>query len=171
VTDFVTMWTPRIYRFALRLTNDVHAAEDLTQETLLRGWSRRDRLRELNAARVWLFRIAVNLWRDRQRRRRSRVDQPASLTEELVASQPPPDQQLEQREELAMVLAALDGLPARQREVLYLNACEEMPLAEIAEVLGINTGAAKASLSLARQKLREQLPESVPEQKLRQHAP
>src|SRR3989304_8552329 len=56
---------PRVYRFALRLTGNRHEAEDLTQETFLRAWRHRRRLRDRSAARVWLFAIAANLWRDR----------------------------------------------------------------------------------------------------------
>src|SRR4051794_10388202 len=50
-----------IYRYALRLTCRPDLAEDLTQETLLRGWRSRHKLRDKRAARVWLFRIATSL--------------------------------------------------------------------------------------------------------------
>lgn len=148
-----------VYRFALRLTSDVHAAEDLTQETLLRAWSRREQLREPRAARVWAFRIAVNLWRDQLRRSQSTVGASVPLQEECPARGPPPEQSVADQEELDRALAALALLPPRQREVLYLNACEQLTLTEIAEVLNIGVGAAKASLSLARKQLRERLTE------------
>ena len=51
----------------------------------------------------------------------------------------------------------MDTLPARQREVLYLATCEELSLMEVADVLEITPAAAKASLSLARKRMREQL--------------
>ena len=73
MSDRLEAWVPRVYRFALRLCNDPDAAADLTQETFLRAWRRRDRLRDERAARVWLFRIAANLWRDQLRRGRSPV--------------------------------------------------------------------------------------------------
>ncbi|HEX3602307.1 MAG TPA: sigma factor [Lacipirellulaceae bacterium] len=50
-----------VYRYALRLAGRPELAEDLTQETMLRGWRDRQRLRESRATRVWLFRIATNL--------------------------------------------------------------------------------------------------------------
>ncbi len=59
-----------VYRFALRLTGNPHEAEDLTQDVMLRALRSARRLRDLAAARVWLFRITVNLWNDRLRRRR-----------------------------------------------------------------------------------------------------
>src|SRR5205823_15077281 len=73
VSNSLEAWVPRVYRFALRLSNDPDAADDLTQETFLRAWRQRDRLRDQRAARVWLFRITANLWRDHLRRGRSPV--------------------------------------------------------------------------------------------------
>jgi RNA polymerase sigma factor (sigma-70 family) len=51
----------------------------------------------------------------------------------------------------------MDSLPPRQREVLYLHACEELSIVEIADVLEITTQAAKSSLSLARKSMRGRL--------------
>lgn len=150
-------FVPRVYRFALRLTGDPHAADDLAQETMLRAWRSRGRLRHPQAARVWLFRIAVNLWRDQLRRGRSSVARAGPLPEDHPGRTPAPDRQASGHDDLRRALAALDRLPERQREVLYLNACEGLPAADIAAVLGIQGDAVKASLSLARKKLREEL--------------
>jgi RNA polymerase sigma-70 factor (ECF subfamily) len=148
---------PRIYRFALRLTKNPHAAEDLTQETILRAWRGRGLLRKPEALRVWLFRIAVNLWRDQLRRGQSKVAAAGALSGDFVSSAPGPEQTAAEQEELRRAFAAMQELPPRQREVLYLNACEGFSAAAIAQILGISADSAKASLSLARKKLREQL--------------
>jgi len=66
------------------------------------------------------------------------------------------------KEELARAIEVLNALPPRQKEVLYLSACEGLASAEIAEVLDITREAVKANLSLARKRLRQQLPDSVP---------
>jgi RNA polymerase sigma-70 factor (ECF subfamily) len=163
VSDHLEDWVPRVYRFALRLTADPHAAEDLTQETFLRAWRRRGRLRDPNAARVWLFRITANLWRDRLRRGRSPVARAELLGDDAVTTNSLPDRLAAGREDLARALDALDGLPPRQRDVLYLSACEGLPAADVAVILGITADAAKASLSVARKKLREQLPDLFPD--------
>lgn len=153
---------PRVYRFALRLTGDPHQAEDLTQETFLRAWRGRKRLRDPDALRLWLFKIAVNLWRDRVRRAR-RAPQPADSPIDGQASpSASPVQQALQREEVARALTALDSLPPRQREVLYLNAREALSIAQIADVLGVSHEAVKSSLSLARKRMRRQLGDLCP---------
>src|SRR5262245_45356360 len=155
-------WAPRVYRFALRLTADAHAAEDLTQETFLRAWPARGRLRDERALRVWLFRIAANLWRDRLRRDRSPIAQAAPLADGELGRQPSPERLAAARDELRRTLEALNALPPRQREVLYLSACEELSSAEIAEVLAMSRGAVKANLSLARKTMREVLGDASP---------
>ena len=154
---------PRVYRFALRLTGDRHQAEDLTQETFLRAWRGRKRLRDPDALRVWLFKITVNLWRDRARRAR-RAPQPAdSPTEDPESRSVSPAEQALQREDVARALAAIDSLPPRQREVLYLCACEELSIAQIAEVLQVSPTAVKSSLSLARKRMRRKLGDLCPD--------
>jgi len=155
VVDLVDEWVPRVYRFALRLSGDPHVADDLTQETFARAWRSKGRLRDPSAARVWLFRIAHNLWRDRLRRGRSPVERAGPADEAVLPLHPALDDQVAARDELERALAALDTLPPRQRDVLYLIAVEGLNAAEVAAVLGITADAAKATLSLARKKMRD----------------
>jgi RNA polymerase sigma-70 factor (ECF subfamily) len=147
---------PHVYRFALRLSGDVHRAEDLTQETFLRAWKGREKLKDNRAARVWLFRIAANLWKDDLRRSETRTEdsQAESFTVSASASA---ERMLESREELEQALKMLDSLPPRQRAVLYLAAVEELSLGDIGEILQITYNDAKVNLSLARKRMRERV--------------
>lgn len=144
-----------LQRFALKLTGDGHAAEDLVQEACARAWQRRGQLRSCGAARGWLLSITANLWRDRLRRR----DVPAGLaaSDTLPASRPAAGEQLVTRENVERALAAMEMLPPAQRDALYLAAVEGLRRAEIADILGTTTGAVKVNLSIARGKMREQL--------------
>ena len=153
-----------VYRFALRLaTGDVHLAEDLTQETLVRALhaSRHDLRRppreDLDARRTWLFTIVANVWRDHLRRHQVRSAHARDLSVRTKLTQTAPEHDLARRETAAGALDELDRLPERQRQVLYLSACEGLSPAAIASVLGISRRAATASLSLARRRLSERL--------------
>ena len=157
VSELVEQWVPRVYRFALRLCNDPDVADDLTQETFLRAWRHRGRLRDPRVLRVWLFRIATNLWRDRLRRGRFPIAQPEILSDSEQANEPAAERLVSVKEELSLALGAMNALPNRQREVLYLIACEEMSAAEVSQVLDISTDAVKSSLSLARKQMRRML--------------
>jgi RNA polymerase sigma-70 factor (ECF subfamily) len=145
---------PRVFRFALRLTRDAHTAEEIVQETFLRAWRRREHIRNPGATRVWLFRIAANVWRDVARRRRLPVESAGSLPEDAAGAGPSPDRIAADHEEVQRMIQSMDSLPDRQRQVLYLSAIEELKHAEIADVLGISANAVKANLSLARKAVR-----------------
>jgi RNA polymerase sigma-70 factor (ECF subfamily) len=148
---------PGLYRFAYRLTGHKDQAEDLTQEALLRACEKRRQLRDERTLRVWLFRIAVNLWRD-QLRRSKHLPVSESSEESALDRSPEPFQTLCEREEVLEVLKVLEQLPPRQREVLHLSAVEEFRVAEIAEILGISANAVKVNLCAARKKMREAFP-------------
>ncbi|HLJ91857.1 MAG TPA: RNA polymerase sigma factor [Gemmataceae bacterium] len=150
-------YVPGVYRFALRLTHDPHAAEDLTQEAFLRAWRNSALLRRPEALRAWLFRITVNLWRDQIRRGKLPVARAGRLHEHHADPEPTPPDRVDGQEDLGRALAAMEALPQRQREVLYLSACQGLSAAEIASVLKISADAVKASLCQARKKLRQDL--------------
>jgi RNA polymerase sigma-70 factor (ECF subfamily) len=146
---------PNVYRFALRLTGDRHRAEDLTQETFLRAWQRQEQLKEGRAVRFWLFRIAANLWTDELRRGHLPTASIPHRDFEVVCERATPNRTAEAKEEMQRALRLLDGLPVRQRSVLYLTAIEELSLSEVADVIGIDKNTAKVHLSLARKKMRQ----------------
>jgi RNA polymerase sigma-70 factor (ECF subfamily) len=143
-----------VYRYALRLVGRTDVAEDLTQETLLRAWRSRYKLRDPRVARVWLLRIATNLWTDQVRGAKFR---PRVMQSEPPCPRPTPGMVLDEREQVKRALEAMDELPPRQRQVLYLITCEGLSQEEVAEVTGTKISAVKASLSLARKEMRRRL--------------
>jgi len=143
-----------VYRYALRLTGKNELAEDLAQETMLRAWRSHAKLRDSSVARVWLLRIATNLWTDELRKGRFR---PRALDSEPRCTKPTPGVAAHAKENVTLAMAAMDELPQRQRQVLYLITCEGLSQNEVSEVLGIEVAAVKASLSLARKEMRRQL--------------
>ncbi|WP_196073414.1 RNA polymerase sigma factor [Nakamurella alba] len=123
-------------------------AEDVVQEALLRAWRRRSTFDPARgSARAWL--VAILLDRARRHRVRSRPDQPfageewTSPHENIAAGMD--------------VGRAVDTLPLRQRQVVVLYYLVDLPVAEIAEVLGIGEGSVKSHLRDARAGLRTRL--------------
>jgi RNA polymerase sigma-70 factor (ECF subfamily) len=157
VNNLLQEYVPRVYRFALRLTRDPHAAEDLTQETFLRAWKQQRLLRRPESTHVWLFRIAANLWRDQLRRGKLRVGQAGPLPEDFARDGHTVEQDAEDQDDVRRALEAMEALPERQREVIYLCACEGLSAAEVSAVLAMSTEAVKANLCLARKRLRQDL--------------
>jgi RNA polymerase sigma-70 factor (ECF subfamily) len=152
--DVVEEHVATVYRYALRLAGRADVAEDLTQETFLRAWRSRGKLRDPRVARVWMLRIATNLWTDHLRSEKFR---PRALDNEIPCRQPTAVEKTTELEYVKLALTAMDQLPPRQRQVLHLVTCEVLSIQEVAEILEIEPAAVKASLSLARKEMRRRL--------------
>ncbi len=149
----------RIRRYLLGMVQDSAEAEDLTQETFLRAYARRESLRDPNAVRGWLYRIATHVAFDRLRQRVPQVPlDDADRARRLPAAPPGPPSALEiseRGETSACVQRCLDFLSDRYRAVILLHEAHSLTAVEIAELLGESPGAIKIRLRRARRKLEE----------------
>jgi RNA polymerase sigma-70 factor (ECF subfamily) len=158
--ELVRLYAPRVSGLVYQHVGNAEAARDISQTVFLRAFRQIRSLRNVRSFRSWLFRIAVNEATDFLRRRmreRSHVATDAGAIEELPARDAKPLDSLVAQEEREAVLAALDGLPPRQRTVFVLRHFQGMSNPEIAEVLSCSTNAVKANLSYALRALREKL--------------
>ena len=141
---------PGLLRYARTIVRDSQAAEDLVQETLLRALQRADTFRGEAALSTWLHRILHNLAIDQFRQER---EQATGDVEDELERQWHDDsftvdaavvvERAETREELQ---DALVRLPVMYRTAVVLHDAEGMTVAEIADVHGIETPAAKQRL-------------------------
>lgn len=157
-----------IYRYILGIVRERAAAEDLTQETLLRAHSNLATLQDSSKLTTWLYRIATNICRDRFREAAYR-NQPESLDaheeergESVQAASagekaPRLDKVMEQKEMSACVQDYLAGLSDTYRAVILLHDAEGLTNPEIAEMLGVSLATVKIRLHRAREKLRAAL--------------
>jgi RNA polymerase sigma-70 factor (ECF subfamily) len=102
--------------------------------------------------RVWLIRIVWNIALDRKRRAKSRpeTDDVAELARVLPSGGLSAEQIASAAQHHASVLACVEQLPAKEREVLMLSAFEELNSVEIASVLGISESSVRSRLFRAR---------------------
>jgi RNA polymerase sigma-70 factor, ECF subfamily len=143
---------PAMLRFATRLTGDVNDAEDVVQDALLRAARSWRAFRGESRITTWLFRIVVNVFRDRYRSR----DDLGSIEHELPARNDP-TQPIEANELGQIVAWHVSNLPPRQREVLVLIAYEQLNTAETARVLEMSEQSVRTNLHFARERMREKL--------------
>jgi RNA polymerase sigma-70 factor (sigma-E family) len=135
--DFVTAALPGLLRFGYVLTGDPRKAEDLVQEALARTLRRWRTIRHDNAV-AYVRRVMVNTHINRWRRWESRVrlgEVPEAATD---------DPALRRSEDWDQLRRALSRLPARQRTVLVLRYFEDLPEAEIAQLMGCQPGTVKS---------------------------
>lgn len=147
--EFVTARWPHLVRTAYLLTGDVHHAEDLTQTALAKAYRSWRRVSRSDRPEAYVRRILVNCNSDRFRKRR--------VTEALTAVPPEVagrDEAVSWADERSALLAALAGLPPKQRAVIVMRYWEDLSEAEVAEVLGCSPGTVKSQASKALAKLR-----------------
>jgi RNA polymerase sigma-70 factor (ECF subfamily) len=140
-----------IFRVACRLTNSSAAAEDITQECflgLLNAPGRFDPAK--GSLRTYLYGAVRNHARKYHGLREGEID----LDETEIDETPEPSQVFLQQEQSQVIQQAISTLPLQQREALILSQYEELPLEEIAVILGIDIGAVKSRLHRARARLK-----------------
>jgi RNA polymerase sigma-70 factor (sigma-E family) len=133
----------RLLRTAYLLTRDWGTAEDLLQESLAKAWFAWPGVDEPEAyVRRVLVTTYTSWWRRRWRRELPSADLPDTAAH---------DRHADPREELWQ---AVGRLPARQRAVIVLRFYEDLPVAEVARVLGCQEGTVKSQTAKALAKLR-----------------
>lgn len=147
---------PALVKYFKRKSGSAVEAEDLAQDVLVRALTHAT-WESPEQAKGYIFRAAVNRWRDRRRRLQTHgtsvVWDEASAGEAGVGN--PPECVLIVREELNQLAQALEGLNIRTRTVLMLIKLEKMRIASVAEMLGISVSAVNKHLAKGLARLAE----------------
>ena len=146
----------RVYRHALRMTANVHDAEDVTAATFLELWRRRSSVRVVDGSVLpWLLVTTTNLARHLTRGLRRYRALIAALPRAQDARSAE-DVALEQIEEMRIatkVREALSGLAPSDAALITLTMFEHYSPAQAAAALGISDGAARTRLHRARTRM------------------
>jgi RNA polymerase sigma-70 factor (ECF subfamily) len=145
---------PAAHRLAIRLCGDLDRAEELVQEAMLRASRSWDGFRGQSRFTTWLFQIVINVFRDQLRRKAPAQSVPEDVHDRRAMH---PSELLRGQELAELVAGHVSNLPPRQREVLVLIAYEQMPPAQVAQVLEISDQSVRTNLHLARQTLKKLL--------------
>lgn len=147
---------PRLRRFAHGLSRDPAQADDLAQMTVERALRSRDQWQPGSRLDSWLYKIMRNLWIDtaRAQGRRQKVEAPQQDAETIGFD---PRDSIEASLELSRAMAAMQQLPAEQREVVVLVLVEGFGYRETAEILDLPIGTVSSRLVRGRTALLETL--------------
>ena len=131
----------KLYRFCLVQLKNAADAEDAVQEVFIRRLYNAPAFGSADHERNWLYRVAVNLCRDRLREKR-RLDLPLDSAEAVS------------RQEAEPLLDLVAALPDKLRIALHLHYYEGYGVKEVAKILGTTESAVKMRLNRGRALLR-----------------
>jgi RNA polymerase sigma-70 factor (ECF subfamily) len=161
----VSLYTKKIYWHVRRMITDHDDANDVVQNCFIKAWKGLPNFREDSRLYTWLYRIATNeaisFLNDKQRRQSISLSSgpeeghPAGSV--YLQDDPWFDGEAAQRN----LRAAIDSLPARQKQVFVMRYYEELSYEEMEEVLGTSTGALKASFHHAVKKIESFLKQAL----------
>lgn len=162
----VRKYERQVFRIAQRITQNREDAEDVTQDTFVKGFEKLDQFQGNSKFYTWLVRIAVNesLMRLRKRRTGKMVSidedvetEEGSVPRDLADWAPDPEQNYSQAELHKILEKTIKGLPPGFRVVFELRDVQGLSTEETAEALGLSIPAVKSRLLRARLQLRERL--------------
>jgi RNA polymerase sigma-70 factor, ECF subfamily len=146
----VARWERKIRGAVHRILGNEEEARDVCQEAFLKAYRALDSFKSEARFSSWLYQIALNLCRDRLRRRKGRtlvsLEELEGAGTALVAKRPDAQELLEAGDLARTVATAIAMLPEEQREIVVLKEYQELTFAEIADVLGIPISTVKTRL-------------------------
>jgi RNA polymerase sigma-70 factor (ECF subfamily) len=159
----VDRWQRKIRGAAYRIVGSEEDAQDICQEAFLKAFRGLPSFKREARFSSWLYQIALNLSRDRLRRRKTRswvsLDDAEEANPGRVAAAlgGPADDWVESREIQRLVALAVAALPDEQREVVVLKEYQGLTFPEIAEIQGVPLSTVKTRLYRGLSVLRERL--------------
>jgi RNA polymerase sigma-70 factor, ECF subfamily len=143
-------WIEPGYRLAVAMLRDSNEAQDAVQESAVKAWRSLGSLRDSNQARAWFLAIVANQCRSTMRRRWWGVLRFASRN---TIAEGPEDMAVQSMD----IDTAMRSLRPDDRAILHLHYFVDLPIDEVARVLGISGGAAKTRIYRAAHRLRPEL--------------
>lgn len=160
----VARWDPVVLGLAYRLTGDLQAAEDVRQTAFLRTWTEARSFAGRSRLSTWLYRVVVNLCRDRHRSRAAQAGALQRAGERLNghAHGLGAGEEFLERELAGRVAGAIRGLPEAEREVVVLRHYQGLSFREIAAILGAPETTVKSRMGRGLERLRGALKDLEP---------
>ncbi len=165
--ELVVTYERRVYGLVFRMLGRRDEAEDLAQEVFVQVFKAIDQFRGESKLSTWIYRIAVNLCKNRtkynQRRHSGEQDDIDAMAERVpltaaravtVGDQSRPDELVEGMQLEVIVKRAIQKLDTEFREALILADVEDMPYEEIAQITGVPVGTVKSRIHRARAQLK-----------------
>jgi len=169
VTDFeelYCMYFDDVYRYILRLSGNMHTAEEITSETFFKAMKNIGKFRGDCDVRVWLCQIAKNCYYSHIRKNEKNVS--ADETDLCEAPDPSADvaEEYAAREALEQIQTILHGINEPYKEVFMWRVYAELSFKQIAQIFGKNENWACVTYHRARKMIKERLEDENREKRM-----
>ena len=145
----------RVFSYAMTVTGDRHLAEEITQETFFRAFTKLNSFRGESDEVTWLCVIARNLFNDEMRRQRKA----GTMPESVASREKPVEQTAVDRDDSFRVHMALHALEEPYREIFELRIFGELSFQQIGRIFNKTENWARVTFHRARAKLKERMEE------------
>lgn len=146
----------KLFRLALRITLNAPEAEDLTQDTLIKVWNKREELGDISNLEAFCMTTCRNMALDliaRKERETLSIETPGIDASDNGRT---PEEELEHQDKLRQVHKLFQALPEAQRTAMQLRDIEGLSYAEAAEAMQLSEAAFKVTLHRARKTIKAQ---------------
>lgn len=159
----------QIYRLSFRLTGNSADTEDLWQNAFISAFENISKFKHKCSFTTWLYRITINLWKDKKRREKRREilkhfsldevieTENGMLTKEIAYCSQDLTSKLEQDQKNKIVWKTLNKLDTKTRAIIVLHVMENKNYNEISKLVGCSVRTVKSRVSRARELFRQKL--------------
>lgn len=146
-----------IARLAFTYTKNEQLSEDIAQEVFLKCYEHLDNFRKESSYKTWLYRITVNLCKDKLRSWSFRNIVLTEFFSKIKSTSKSPEMELLGQEDKQLIAEKILALPVRYRELIILYYYEELSYSQIADLLHLRLPTIKSRLHRARVLLKKAL--------------
>ncbi len=157
-TTFLNIINPvkdKMYRLARRLLTSKEAAEDATQEVILKLWSRKEKIKDYANIEAFAMTVTKNYCLDQLKLKHN--NHLRIVHQNYESHNTPLQKEVELNDEMSWLSRIVEKLPEQQRMIFQLRDVEQYDYEEIAEIMEMNQTAIRVALSRARKSIRESL--------------
>lgn len=159
LAEAMELYGDYIVRLCYTYVRNWQTAEDLAQDSFLKYYEALPTFRGEAAAKTFIFRIAVNCCHNYLASWAYKKVHISTVFQRLLATKVTPEQQILERTQDEQLVAAIEALPTKYKDVIVLFHFAELSLQQCAEALQLPLSTVKTRLRRARQQLGEQLQE------------
>jgi len=161
--EIVVLFQDMVFTLAYRVVKNREEAEEVAQDVFIKVYKSLKSFNEKSKLSTWIYRITYNLSinRYRSQKRQPITTEIDNSNENKLGHTKDALSELSEREKHKVINKAILTLPETEKIIITLYYYEELPIAEIAEIVGISPQNVKVKLFRSRQKLYAELKEKV----------